>query len=329
MSSWRIVLLALDGGTSALESAFSGSLSWDSARDVQGTGSITVTGLDHDWLTHRVRIFRDDYAVFTGYVDGSPEDHDDGIVEVTASLQDTTGLVAGDMIPYLSGVDTGANPIGRARTFLAPYGLPVSLPDVTVVLQAPITWPANTSNLARVNSLLQAAGCSNLYATGMGTLASDPMESIDQAPVADEYGPNTTLYLPRWSRNRDRYQVPNRVTATSRTPGGDDPIDVTVDLPADSTYSSANTGRIVTRDMGEVDAADLSILRAIATRELETSQSVVETRTITHEWHPDVRVGAVVEHHHHRVPTMRSREVSQRIDMTDDGLVEATLEGVS
>ncbi len=330
MSDWRVTLLPIDGGSpSDLETSFSGSMSWDLDREVQGSASITVTGTDIDWLRHRVRIFRGDIAVFTGLVTDSPEDHDDGIVDTTISLMDVTGIPAADTVPYMSGVAEGVNPISRAAAFLAGYGLPVALPTVAATLQASITWPANTSVLARVNALLSAAGCGNLYATGMGVLTADPLVPIDKAPIADTYSTTATLYLPQWTRNRDVYRVPNRVIATSRTPGGDIPLDVTVDLPADSSYSWETTGRRVVKDLGEVDAADLAILTALATRGLERSQAVVETRTVTHEWTPGVRVGAVVEHQHHLRPTIRCREVSQRIDMTPDGLVEATLEGVS
>ena len=330
MNEWRLTLLSLDGTRSEdVAAAFSGSMSWDTSRDVQGTASLTVTGLDHDWLHHRVRIFRGDTAVFTGIVTDSPEDHDDGIVDVSVSLMDLTGIPAGDLIPFVSGVPDGVNPVERAAAFLADYGLTVALPEGVAELQAPITWPANTANLNRVNSLLAAAGCTNLYATGMGTLSADPLLPIDQAPVVATFSATDTLYLPRWSRNRDVYRVPNRVQATSRTPGGSSPLDVTVDLPATSQYSFERTGRRVVRDMGETDAADLAILTALATRELESSQAVVETRTITHEWVPGIRVGNVVEHAHHLVPTIRSRVVSQRIEMTPDGLVEAVMEGVS
>ena len=330
MSDWRLTLISLDGTRSEdVETAFSGSLSWDTARDVQGTSSLTVAGLDHDWLHYRVRIFRDADAVFTGIVTDAPEDHDDGTVDVSVSLMDLTGIPAGDPVPFMSGVPDGANPIERAAAFLAGYGLTVALPDVAAELQAPITWPANTPNLTRVNNLLSAAGCTNLYASGMGVLSADPLLPIDQAPVVATYSATGTLYLPRWSRNRDVYRVPNRITATSRTPGGSSTLDVTVDLPATSNYSFERTGRRVARDMGETDAADLAILTALATRELESSQAVVETRTITHEWKPGVRAGNVVEHAHHLVPTIRSRVVSQRIEMTPDGLVEAVMEGVS
>lgn len=330
MAKWRAVLIDPAGHTAeVVDTAFTGSLSWDSSRDVQGTGSLTVADDRYDWLHHRVRIFRDGHAVFTGVVDASPEDHGDGTVDVSVSLMDYTGIPAADPIPYMSGVPAGVNPISRAAEFLVGYGLTVALPQVSVTLAASITWPENTPNLARVNDLLAAAGCGNLYATGLGALASDPIVSIDSSPVAASYSATGTLYLPRWSRTRDVYRVPNRVTATSRTPGGDTPLDVTVDLPASSAYSWQRTGRLVVKSMGDVDAADSSILTQLATRELESSQAVVETRTITHEWDPDVRVGDVVEHLHHRVPTMRSREVSQRIDMTPDGLVEAVLEGVS
>lgn len=330
MSDWRLTLLSLDGTRSEdVETAFSGSLSWDTSRDVQGAATLTVTGLDHDWLHHRVRIFRGDTAVFTGIVTDSPEDHDDGTVDVSVSLMDLTGIPAGDLIPFVSGVPDGSNPLERAAAFLADYGMTVALPESAAELQAPITWPANTPNLTRINSLLAAAGCTNLYATGMGTLGADPLLPIDQAPVVATYSATDVLYLPRWSRNRDVYRVPNRVIATSRTPGGSSPLDVTVDLPATSQYSFDRTGRRVVRDMGEIDAADLTILTALATRDLESSQAVVETRTITHEWVPGIRVGNVVEHTHHLVPSIRSRVVSQRIDMTPDGLVEAVMEGVS
>lgn len=330
MSDWRVTLLSLGGSSSIdVDTAMSGSLSWDSARDVWGTGSITTTGLDHDWLHNRVRIFRDDAAVFTGIVTDSPEDHNDGVVDVSVSLMDTTGLPAADLIPYVSGVPAGADPITKAATFLAGYGLVVALPSVAVTLQASITWAANTSNLARVNALLAAAGCGNLYATGMGALTADPLMPIDSAPIAATFSATGTLYLPQWSRNRDVYRVPNRVTATSRTPGGDVPLDVTVNLPADSSYSEAATGRLVVKDLGEVDAADITILTALATHALESSQAVVETRTITHEWNADVRAGVVVQHAHHLVPTIRSRVVSLRVDMTPDSLVNAVMEGVS
>lgn len=330
MSEWRATILSIDGTTSEdVDTAFSGSLSWDTARDVQGAGTLTVTSTDIDWLRHRLRIFRDDHAVMTCYVADSPEDYDDGLVESTASLMDYTGLVAADPIPYLSGVDIGADPIERVQAFLAGYGLPVSLPQVSVTLTAAITWPANTPNLTRVNALLAAAGCTNLYATGMGALASDPIGPLAEAPLADEYSATATLYLPRWSRSRDVLRVPNRVTATSRTPGGTEPLDVTVDLPATSRYSYEQTGRRVVKDAGELDAADSEILTALATRVLESSQAVVETRTITAEWNPRIRAGSVVEHHHHLAGTMRSRVVSQQMPMTDDGLVETVLEGVS
>lgn len=330
MSDWSVTLISLDGARSEdVETAFSGSVTWDTGRDVQGSASITVTGAGYDWLHHRVRIFRDGQAVLTGIVTDSPEDHDDGIVDVTVTVMDLTGLAASDPVPYMSGVPAGTNPVSQARTFLAGYGVPVALPDVSATLEASITWPANTTNLARVNSLLAAAGCTSLYATGMGALTADRLLPIDQEPIADRYGPDAVLYLPRWSRTRDVYRVPNRVTATSRTPGGTTPLDVTVDLPPTSTYSAAQTGRLVVRDMGEVDAADLSILTALATRELEASQAVVETRTVTHEYTPTIRVGVVVEHEHHLVPTIRSRVVSQRMDMTPDGLVEASMEGVA
>ena len=328
---WRVDLLDLAGETVGVAPATGGSVTWDSGQDVWSRASLTTVGGEIDWLAHRARIvyIRDsiEHPLFTGAASGAPESHTDATVEVEVSLLDLSSIAAGDMIGWYSGVPKGADPLTAASAFLAGYSMPVSLPDVAVTLPADITWPANTSNLARVNDLLKAAGCTPLYATAMGALQSDPLVELDGAPVAAVFSAEGVRYRPDWRRNRDIFAVPNRVTARNRA---ETPLDVMVDLPASSRYSSAATGRVVVKDLGEVDAADLDILTLLAQRALEESQSPIETREIVHDWDPALlRWQPAVEHHHHRVPVLKSRVMSMQHTMQLGSLWSSTLQGVA
>ena len=328
---WRVDLLDLTGQTVGVAPATTGSITWDSGQDVWSRATISTTNDPTDWLTHRARIIyiRDgrEHPLFTGAAAGAPESHTDATVETEVSLLDLTSVVAGDMIGWYSGVPQGSDPLTAAAAFLTGYAMPVSLPDITVTLAADITWPANTSNLARINDLLRAAGCTPLYSTPMGALQSDPLATLTEAPVAATLGPDAVLYRPEWRRNREIFAIPNRVTARNRS---DTPIDVAVDLPASSRYSFESTGRREVKDLGEVDAADLTILTLLAQRALEESQSPIETREVTHDWDPALlRWQPAVEHHHHRVPVLKARVMSMQHTMQLGSLWSSTLQGVA
>lgn len=328
---WRVDLLTMDGQTVGVAPVVNGSITWDSGQQVWSRATLTTVGDTTDWLTHRCRIIyiRDgvENPLFTGAAAGAPESHSDATVETEVSLLDLSSVVADDMIGWYSGVAAGANPLTSARAFLAGYPIPVSLPDVTVTLAADITWSANTSNLARINDLLSAAGCTPLYTTPMGALQSDPIVPLGDAPIASVFSPDATLYRPDWRRNRDIFAVPNRVTARNRA---ETPLDVAVDLPPSSRYSYESTGQRRVKDLGEVDAADLNILTLLAQRALEESQSPIETREIGHDWDPDLlRWQPAVEHHHHRVPVLKARVMSMQHTMQLGSLWSSTLQGVA
>ena len=321
-------------------------MSWDADSEPQGRASLTVEGLDIDWLSHRVRIVRiessgkygfgqvavpttGEHPVFTGVVTASPEEHAAATAQVSVSLVDTTGIPGGDMIPFYSGVPAGIDPLAQARVFLEDYGLPVVFPEVAVTLSAAITWQENTSNLTRVNDLLKAAGCTPLFSSPLGAFQADILRELDATPITAQFDAGRDLYLPQWSRNRDQYKVPNRVSGSIRLDGAADSTPAWVDLPATSRYSFEQTGQRVVKSMGDVDAADSDILTAILTRELESSQGAIEQRDITHKWIKGFRLGSVAEHTHHRVPVLRSRVIAQSVQMDSRGLVQSTLQGVS
>jgi hypothetical protein len=180
---------------------------------------------------------------------------------------------------------------------------------VTTKLAAPMVWRAGTSKLTIVNDLLAAAGYNALWVDGVGAFQATPYVVPAQRSITYEVlgmprelvDGERSIYDPRWSRDRDAYDVPNKVVAVQNATGEDEEalVGVWTNENAASPFSYQARGRWITSvlDPADVpegtDASVIAFLHAKARQTLIAASSVQAQVTVRHLPVP-IRVSDVV-----------------------------------
>lgn len=214
----------------------------------------------------------------------------------------------------------------------------------TVATSAGMRWDAGTSKLTIINELLSVAGYSALTIDGNGSFQMNPrVLPADRSVQYEVLGlprelrdGSLGIYDPKWTRNRDSFEVPNKVIAVQSASGEDDEalVGVWVNDDPSSPYSYTARGRWIPHVLESVECpegTDLEIIAFLENRARATlvQMSAVQAQAkVTHLPIP-VQVGDALRFSHTRAG-IDARHIITRLELDTNplGMMKSTLQEV-
>lgn len=145
----------------------------------------------------------------------------------------------------------------------------------TLATSTGMVWEAGTSKLTIVNDLLNVAGYNALWMDGYGNFKATPRvlpadrsimyEALAGVPRELRDG-SQSIYRPSWTRDRDSFEVPNKVLAVQAAGGEDEAALVGQWTNEDphSPYSYQARGRWITHTLDSVETPEGTEAETIA-----------------------------------------------------------------
>jgi hypothetical protein len=373
-TSYRWEVLTHAGGVDTLAGYLDGvvepsaALHWSLYKAVKGTGELKVNDLA---VAKPGSLRIADVAVASArirpvlIIDGLPTEIPLGVYLFSAApeawtdagrvygveLLDRNTVLDQDAVEVSYTVAAGTVILQAVATVIASAGESITVDATnTAALANPMVWPAGTSKLRIVNDLLDALRYDSLWVDGQGNYRATPYlvpasrsisyELLNGLPRELVDG-ETSIYSESWSRDRDLFDVPNRVITVQSGSGDTQPLtglatNTTTD-PTDPTYpfsyaARGNRWKTKVIDGVEVPAGTTpqmqAYLDAKARASLIASSSVQATVNIKHLPLP-VRVSDVLRFKNAPAGIDR-RHVLTNIDLEahPTGLMSSTLQEV-
>lgn len=344
-----------------LDGAAAGSLNWTQNASVKGAGKLAVTDLESaapgllrvaDLSLESVRLRP------VRLIKGLPEDPL-GIFLVSAATEQWTGtgrvwslelldrctVPAQDKIEGSFSVPAGARILRTVRDILLSSNEYIEIDSSsTLATSTGMVWEAGTSKLTIINDLLDVAGFNALWIDGYGNFQLTPRVlpanrslTYDLLGVPRELKDGEqSIYQPEWTRDKDSFEVPNKVIAVQAAGGVSSAalVGVWTNEDPSSPYSYASRGRWIPHVLDSVDtpegtaAATMEFLRNRARATLVQMSAVQAQLKITHLPIP-VRVSDVIRFAHAEAG-IDSRHVVTKIqlDTSPLGMMSSTLQEV-
>lgn len=250
-----------------------------------------------------------------------------------------------DKIEESYSVETGADILRTVAALLFSCNEILSWDStVTYTVSTGMVWEAGTSKLSIINDLLDVANYNALWVDGYGNFQVTPrvlpayrsiMYEALNVPRELRDG-EQAIYTPSWSRDRDSFEVPNKVIAIQSAGGEDDPALVGVWTNEDpgSPYSYQSRGRWVPHVLDGVDVPEGTPEEIVAFLQKRAQTTLVQmsaVQAVVKLEHLPVpfRVGDVVRFAH-APARIDSRHVVTAIDLDTSatGLMKSTLQEV-
>lgn len=366
VTSYRWEVLEHSAGTDHLVGFLDGvvdgsaSLSWTLNAAVKGAGNLKVSDLekakagfmdisDAPLSSARLRpvqiiegLPEIPWGVFL--ISAAPDDWSDTGRIINLELLDRATVLDQDSVDQSYTVDTTTPILAAVAAVIASAGEQINVDaTVTTTLANPMVWPAGTTKLQIVNDLLGALNYNSLWVDGVGNFRATPyivpakrslsyeLLNLDRELVDGEQ----SIYSQEWSRDKDMFNVPNKVRAV-QSGSGDAPALVgqyTNEDPA-SPFSYPARGRWITKTLDGVDAPDgdtaavTAFLTAKAQASLIASSAVQAAVTVKHLPVP-IRVSDVMRFKNAPADIdARHTVTSIKLDANPLGLMESTLQEV-
>lgn len=260
-------------------------------------------------------------------------------------LLDRCTVPSQDVVDQSYAVPAGALILQTVKAILASCNEFIAVNESsTLATSGGMVWEAGTSKLKIINDLLDAAGYNSLWMDGTGNLMATPrVLPADRSIQYEMLGVprelrdgQQSIYEPRWTRDRDSFDVPNKVIAVEAAGGEDTAALVgqwTNEDPA-SPYSYVARGRWIPHVLDSVevpegdDASKIAFLQARARATLIQMSAVQATVKVTHLPIP-VRVSDVLRFSHTKAG-VDARHVITRLQLETGptGLMSSTLQEV-
>lgn len=344
-----------------LDGVSDGSLGWTQNAAVKGGGKVTVVDLDKadpgkldisDLALESIRLRP------VQVIAGLPE-NPLGVYLLSAAVEGwrDTGRVWGielldkctvpsqDAVQESYAVAAGTLILPEVRTILASAGEYMAINEsVTLTTSGNMVWEAGTSKLKIINDLLDSAGYNSLWMDGYGNFQATPRVLPADRPINYEVlgvprelrDGEQGIYQPDWDRDRDSFQIPNRVIAVQAAGGEDEQalVGSWSNTDASSPYSYPSRGRWITHTLSDVetpegtDAEIIAFLQNRARATLVQMSAVQAQVKISHLPIP-VRVGDVVRFSNTQAG-VDARHVITKLDLELNplGLMKSTLQEV-
>lgn len=259
---------------------------------IRGGGSVSVIGeSDVNWLNTRVRIWhetrgRDPFALGTFMPTFPSFDNGSTLQEQTVELHDKTQILVEDKTTATFSVPEGAIVTDVIRSIIESAGeSTMSITDSTATIATARTWDVDTTKLRIINDLLDYINYFSLWTDGMGVFQAVPYSRPAARPVARRFvrGERGVVHSPKWTRNQDIAEVPNRVVL--KTEGGDDDealVSVAENTDPASPFSYQGRGNRWIQSTYTSEAADQATLDDLARRRLISLSSPSATLDVDH-----------------------------------------------
>lgn len=350
----------------------SGSLTWLSGRAVRKAGTLTVVDLavarggmiraaDVNWFRTRIRPVMvveglPEIPLGVYVVTGDPEQWSSTGREIDIEMHEKSITLVEDLIDSTFVAPAGVPILSVVQSVVASAGEQIDVgEDDARVLAQPMVWPAADSKLRIVNDLLEVLGYNALWMDGGGAFRATPWvapaaRSIRYSMLNDAEGNRLaralsdgaqSIYSPDWTRDRDKFGVPNRVIAVQTGEGDSAPlVGVATNENPDSPFSFQSRGRWITRPVedvevpdysGEADpvAATVAFLNARAQQSLTLASAVQDSVSITCLPIPVELLDAVVFASTPAGVEGRHTVRSATVPLTFDGLMKLELQQVT
>lgn len=162
-------------------------------------------------------------------ISAAPEDWSDTGRILNLELLDRATVLDQDLMDVSYTVDTATPILSAVAAVVALAGESMNVDaTVTTLLSAPMVWPAGTSKLQIVNDLLGALNYNSLWVDGVGIFQATPyvvpanrslFYEILNGVTRDLVDGATAIYSQQWSRDKDLFNVPNKVIAVQAATG--------------------------------------------------------------------------------------------------------------
>lgn len=351
----------VDNLVGTLDGVSDGSLSWTNNAAVKGTGKISVLDLETaqagmlrvaqlKLASVRIRPVQSvsglpENPLGTFLVENATEEWDDTGRVWNISLFDRCTVPQQDKYENSYAVPAGALILQTIKTILASCGEYIEInASSTLATSTGMVWEAGTSKLKIINDLLDAAGYNALWMDGYGNFQVTPrVLPADRAITYEVLGIPRELrdgeqgiYRPDWSRERDTFEVPNKVIAVEAAGGEDAPaiVGTWTNEDASSPFSYQARGRWIPHVLDSVEvpagtpAERLAFLQSRARATLVQMSAVQAQAKVEHLPIP-VRVSDVLRFANKRAG-VDSRHVitNLSLDLSSTGLMKSTLQEV-
>jgi hypothetical protein len=260
-------------------------------------------------------------------------------------LLDKCTVPAQDKTDETYSVAAGTSILQEVQAILESCGETIDIDDSSVVAtRSGMVWEAGTSKLTIINELLDVAGYSALWMDGWGNFQATPrVLPADRSLTYELLGfPRElrdgarSIYRPAWSRNRDSFEVPNKVVAVQAA-NGDDEVALVgswTNEDPDSPYSFQARGRWLTHTISDVECPDVSETEIVwfledRARAVLIQMSAVQAQVKATHLPIPIRVSDVLRFSHTQAG-VDARHVVTRIDLDTSplGLMRTTLQEV-
>ncbi|QKY80319.1 minor tail protein [Microbacterium phage Mercedes] len=251
-----------------------------------------------------------------------------------------------DQVDQSYAVAAGTLILQQVKIILASCGEYIAIDNSsTLATSSGMVWEAGTSKLKIINDLLEVAGYNSLWMDGYGNFQLTPrVLPANRSLTYDVLGiprelrdGSQSIYTPDWNRDKDSFDVPNKVVAVQAA-GGDDAAALVgqwTNEDASSPYSyQQRGGRWLTHTLDSVevpegtDAEVVAFLQNRARATLIQMSAVQATVKLEHLPIP-VRVGDVVRFANSKAG-IDGRHVITRLQLDTHplGMMSSTLQEV-
>lgn len=344
-----------------LDGVSDGSLSWTQNAAVKGGGKIQVADLAvakagmlrvSDLSLESVRVRP------VCVVQGLPE-NPLGVFLVSAATEqwEATGRVWGmelldrctvpsqDAVDSSYAVAAGTLVLNQVKTILTSSNeyLAVDASN-TITTQSNMVWQAGTSKLKIINDLLDVANYNALWVDGYGNFQTTPRVLPADRPINYELlgfpkeliDGETSIYKPDWTRDRDSFDVPNKVIAIQSAGGSDASalIGTWTNTDPASPYSTVTRGRTIPYVLDSVDCpagTDPQVIAFLQSRarttliQMSATQATIKVNNLP----IPVRVGDVLRFANVPAGVDDKHTITRiQLDTTSLGLMQSTLQEV-
>ncbi|QKN87720.1 minor tail protein [Microbacterium phage Ixel] len=344
-----------------LDGVTEGRLTWTQNAAVKGGGKATIADLDTaeagklrigDLSLESVRLRpvcsvaglpETPLGVFL--VSSAVEEWEDTGRVWNISLLDKNTVPDQDKVDQSYAVPAGDLILQRVKTILASAGEYIDVPaGSTLATSNGMAWEAGTSKLKIINDLLDVAGYNSLWMDGYGSymvtprvLPADRSINYEVLGIPRELRDGEkSIYRSDWNRERDSFDVPNKVIAVQAADGNDTGALVgqwTNEDPS-SPYSYPSRGRWIVHTLTDVECpagTNAEIITFLNNRARATlvQMSAVQAQVKIEHLPIPMRVGDVLQFQHTKAG-VNARHVVTRMELetTPLGLMKSNLQEV-
>lgn len=260
-------------------------------------------------------------------------------------LLDRCTVPAQDAVEEAYAVPAGTLILQEVKAILATCDESITVNDsVTLATSSGMVWEAGTSKLKIINDLLDVAGYNALWMDGYGNFQTTPrVLPADRSITYEVLGfprelrdGEKSIYRPDWNRERDSFEVPNKVIAVQAAGGEDDEaiVGVWTNEDINSPYSYQARGRWISHVLDSVECPEGTPAEILAFLEKRAQTTLVQMSAVQAQVKIEhlpipIRVSDVMRFSHTGAGVdARHVVTSLELDTSSTGMMKSTLQEV-